>query len=169
MRHRCRPSTTDAPKCRHRDSTAVEWGVIEQISCSVKLLKAPKSDASFHDFDEFERLVEAASEALAFLIVLPEAARLGCDAARSWRSSPSFELTLANQRWTSIRVVFDENNYNGPSARREPRRPAFVVVSESRGDVVRLTDVEGTVRATQDVHEPHPTTTPSSRVWFKGD
>jgi hypothetical protein len=39
--------------------TAVEWGVIERVPCSIKLLKAPKGDASFHDFEEFERLVEA--------------------------------------------------------------------------------------------------------------
>lgn len=38
--------------------TAVEWGVIGQIPCSIKLLKAPKSEASFHDFDEFERFVD---------------------------------------------------------------------------------------------------------------
>ena len=51
--------------------TAVEWGVIARIPCSIKLLKAPKSEASFHDFEEFERLVEVArSEALALLVVL---------------------------------------------------------------------------------------------------
>jgi len=38
--------------------TAVEWGVIARVPCSIKLLKAPKNEASFHDFDEFERLVE---------------------------------------------------------------------------------------------------------------
>lgn len=38
---------------------------------SIKLLKAPKTEASFHDFDEFERLVDVArSEALALLVVL---------------------------------------------------------------------------------------------------
>jgi len=51
--------------------TAVEWGVVARVPCSIKLLKAPKNEASFHDFDEFERLVEAArSEALALLVVL---------------------------------------------------------------------------------------------------
>ena len=34
-------------------------------------MKAPKSEASFHDFEEFEQLVEVArSEALALLVVL---------------------------------------------------------------------------------------------------
>jgi integrase len=49
----------------------VEWGVIQQIPCSIKLPKAPKSEASFHDFDEFEHLVDVArSEVLALLVVL---------------------------------------------------------------------------------------------------
>ena len=50
--------------------TAVEWGVIARVPCSIKLLKAPNSEASFHDFDEFERLVDVArSEALALMVV----------------------------------------------------------------------------------------------------
>jgi hypothetical protein len=35
--------------------TAVEWGVIARVPCAIKLLKAPKGEASFYDFDEFER------------------------------------------------------------------------------------------------------------------
>jgi hypothetical protein len=63
--------------------TAVEWGVIERVPCSIKLLKAPKTEAMFHDFDEFERLVEAArSEALALSWSFCSVARRGCDKAR---------------------------------------------------------------------------------------
>jgi hypothetical protein len=52
--------------------TAVEWGVIARVPCAIKLLKAPKGEASFYDFDEFERLVKAAqSESLTQLLVLP--------------------------------------------------------------------------------------------------
>ena len=62
--------------------TAVEWDVIERVPCSIKLLKAPKSEASFYDFDEFERLVEVArSEALALLSILL-GGRRGSGAAR---------------------------------------------------------------------------------------
>jgi integrase len=39
---------------------AVEWNVIDQIPCSIKLLPIPKPSAGFYDFDDFERLVEAA-------------------------------------------------------------------------------------------------------------
>jgi len=39
--------------------TAVEWGVIERVPCAIRLLRTPKSAATFYDFDEYERLVEA--------------------------------------------------------------------------------------------------------------
>jgi hypothetical protein len=39
--------------------TAVEWGVIERVPCSIRLLRTPKSAASFYDLDEYERLVDA--------------------------------------------------------------------------------------------------------------
>lgn len=51
--------------------TAVEWDVIERVPCVIKLLKTPKNVASFHDFDEYERLVESAqSDRHAKLLVL---------------------------------------------------------------------------------------------------
>ncbi len=40
--------------------TAVEWDVIERHPCSIRLLPVPITAAQFHDFDEYERLVEAA-------------------------------------------------------------------------------------------------------------
>ena len=42
--------------------TAVEWETIEQIPCTIRLLRVPKTSASFHDFDDFERLVDTARE-----------------------------------------------------------------------------------------------------------
>lgn len=51
--------------------TAVEWGVIERVPCSVRLLKTAKGVASFYDFDDYERLVEAArSDPQAYLVAL---------------------------------------------------------------------------------------------------
>src|SRR5205085_7753160 len=41
--------------------TAVEWDVIKQMPCAIKLLRTPKTEASFYDFDQFERLVEASA------------------------------------------------------------------------------------------------------------
>src|SRR5687767_13678422 len=39
---------------------AVEWDIIERMPCTVKLLPVSKGSTAFYDFDEFERLVEAA-------------------------------------------------------------------------------------------------------------
>jgi integrase len=39
---------------------AVEWEVIERMPCAVKLLPVTKGSTKFYDFDEYERLVEAA-------------------------------------------------------------------------------------------------------------
>lgn len=41
--------------------TAVEWKVILEMPCRIRLLKVPRTEMRFHDFDEFERLVEAAA------------------------------------------------------------------------------------------------------------
>ena len=42
---------------------AVEWDVIDRMPCTVKLLPVPKGSTAFYDFDEYERLVEAARAA----------------------------------------------------------------------------------------------------------
>ena len=85
--------------------TAVEWGVIGRIPCSIKLLKAPKTEASFHDFDEFERFVDLArSEALALLIVLlggEAGLRCGEMMALEWTDIDfaKRQLTVARSEW----------------------------------------------------------------------
>jgi integrase len=51
--------------------TAVAWSVIEHVPCTITLLRTPKSAAAFHDFEQFERLVEASrSDPQAHLVVL---------------------------------------------------------------------------------------------------
>ena len=84
--------------------TAVEWGVIERFPCSIKLLKAPKNEASFHDFEEFERIVEVASEALALLVVpLGGEAGLRCGEMMTleWTDIDfaKRQLTVARSEW----------------------------------------------------------------------
>ena len=39
---------------------AVEWDVIERMPCTITLLPVPKTSMAFHDFDEYERLVDGA-------------------------------------------------------------------------------------------------------------
>jgi integrase len=41
---------------------AVDWGVIDRMPCVVRMLRVPKSDADYHDFGDYERLVEAARD-----------------------------------------------------------------------------------------------------------
>ena len=51
---------------------AKEWRVIQEIPCQIRLIKAPRPAMAFHDFPEYERLVDVAhaSDATAYLIVL---------------------------------------------------------------------------------------------------
>jgi integrase len=85
--------------------TAVEWGVIARVPCSIKLLKAPKNEACFHDFEEFERLVEVArSEPLALLAVLlggEAGLRCGEIMALEWTDVDfaKRQLTVARSEW----------------------------------------------------------------------
>ena len=39
---------------------AVEWNLLERMPCTIRLVKVSKPSAAFHDFDTYERLVEAA-------------------------------------------------------------------------------------------------------------
>jgi integrase len=39
---------------------AVEWGVLDQLPCAVRLVRVPRTDAAFHDFDAYEQLLKAA-------------------------------------------------------------------------------------------------------------
>jgi integrase len=50
----------------------LRWGVIERLPCTIRLLPIAKASASFHDFEEYERLLVAANEtdARAYVIAL---------------------------------------------------------------------------------------------------
>ena len=50
---------------------AVEWDVVDRMPCTIRLLPILKPSAGFYDFDDYERLVEAAKpQPNAYLIVL---------------------------------------------------------------------------------------------------
>jgi integrase len=40
---------------------AIEWGVIDRMPCTIRLLRAPNPAPRFHDFDQYERLVDVAA------------------------------------------------------------------------------------------------------------
>jgi integrase len=68
---------------------AVEWDVIERLSCTIKVLPVSKGSTQFYDFDDFERLVTAAktSDPRAYVLVLlagEAGLRLGEMVALEW-------------------------------------------------------------------------------------
>ena len=52
--------------------TAVEWAILKQMPCAIRLLRVPKSSAIFYDFEDYEQLVDTArrSDWQTYLIVL---------------------------------------------------------------------------------------------------
>src|SRR5207253_1359453 len=41
---------------------AVEWGELDRLPCAIKLLPSPKTTMAFHDFEHYERLLNAAKK-----------------------------------------------------------------------------------------------------------
>lgn len=100
---------------------AVEWEVIERMPCSVKLLRVPKGSTNFHDFDEFERLVEAARELdprTHLVVLLGGEAGLRCGEmiALEWS-----DVDLANRQLTIRR-----SDWNGHVTTPKGGRPRYV-------------------------------------------
>jgi integrase len=82
---------------------AAEWGVIERMPGAVKLLPIPKPSAGFYDFDEYERLVDAArpTDPNAYLIILlggEAGLRCGEMMALEWRDVDLGKRQLCVQR-----------------------------------------------------------------------
>lgn len=81
---------------------AVEWSVIDRMPCTIRLLAIPKSTATFHDFDQYERLVEAAAvDGITELIVLlggEGGLRCGEIIALEWRDVDLTKRQLCVQR-----------------------------------------------------------------------
>lgn len=82
---------------------AVEWGVIDRMPCAIRLLPVPPPSAPFHDFDQFEQLVESARkrDQDAYLVVLfggEAGLRRGEIAALEWRDIDLKKRQLCVQR-----------------------------------------------------------------------
>ncbi len=82
---------------------AVEWDVIERMPCTIGLLRVSKGQASFHDFDQYESLVEAArtidSEAYLIMLLGGEAGlRCGEIMALEWSDVDLTKRQLCIQR-----------------------------------------------------------------------
>ena len=112
--------------CKSTRALSAElWEVIDRMSCIVKLLPVPKGSTAFYDFDEFERLVEAAREldARTHLIVL-----LGGEAGLRWGEMIALEWTdvdLVNRQLTVSR-----SDWNGHVTTPKGGRPRHVPLTK---------------------------------------
>ena len=82
---------------------AVEWDVVERLPCMIRLLKVPKPAPTFHDFDEYERLVEnarAISREAHLIVLLGGEAGLRCGEmiALEWRDVDLGKRQICVQR-----------------------------------------------------------------------
>jgi integrase len=82
---------------------AVEWEVIDRIPCVIRLLPIPKPSAGFYDFEEYERLIEAARsmDPNAYLIALlggEAGLRCGEMMALEWRDVDLGKRQICVQR-----------------------------------------------------------------------
>lgn len=84
---------------------AVEWKVIDRMPCRIQLLRVPRTQADFFDFDEYSRLVEAgkAVGAEAHLILL-----LGGDAGLRCGEMMALEWTDVDFSRRQLRVQRSE-------------------------------------------------------------
>ncbi|MBP7146456.1 MAG: site-specific integrase [Acidobacteria bacterium] len=82
---------------------AVEWGIVERMPCTVRLLRVTQGRAGFHDFHEYERLIEAAravdSNALVVVLLGGEAGlRCGEMMALEWTDVDTTRRQLQVER-----------------------------------------------------------------------
>jgi integrase len=107
---------------------AVEWDVIEQVPCTIRLLPAPKGTPPFHDFGAFEKLVkgaEAIDRRTLLLVLLGGEAglRLGEMMALRWKhvDLDKRQVCVAESDWKG-RVTVPKGGtirYVGMTARLE--------------------------------------------------
>ena len=88
---------------------AVEWQVIEHMPCTIRLLRVSRTEAAFHDFGDYERLVETAAavdERALLLVLLGGEAGLRCGemSALLWVDvdQRSRQLRVGRSNWKGI-------------------------------------------------------------------
>jgi integrase len=100
---------------------AVEWGILDRVPCTIRLLKTPKTRARFHDVDAYEALVKAA-EALdwrAELIVL-----LAGEA--SLRCGEIMALEWTDVDWQKPQLCVERSDWKGQVTATKGGRVRYV-------------------------------------------
>ena len=111
--------------------TAVEWEAIERVPCAIRLLPIPRSSAGFYDFDEYERLVEAAAhDKQAHLIVL-----LGGEAGLRCGEMMALEWTDVDLGKRQVRV--ERSDWKGHVTATKGGRVRYVPLTNRLGNALR--------------------------------
>jgi integrase len=84
---------------------AAEWGVIDTMPCTIRLLKVSAGSVDFYDFDEYERLVDAGREigSTAYVVVL-----LGGDAGLRGGEMRALRWTDVDVQKGQLRIECNE-------------------------------------------------------------
>jgi integrase len=104
---------------------AVEWEVIERMPCTIKLLRVDKGTAAFHDFDEYERLVDVARsiDVRTLLVVL-----LGGDAGL--RCGEIIALQWADVDLAKRQLCVRQSDWNGQLGTPKSGRLRYVPLTQ---------------------------------------
>jgi integrase len=85
---------------------AVEWGIVQRVPCTIKLLPNPKKAMGFHDFAEYRQLLDVArkrgSETYLMVLLGGDAGlRLGEIVALEWKDIQfhSWRMTVQRSDW----------------------------------------------------------------------
>lgn len=100
---------------------AAEWGVIDQMRCTVRLLKVSSSSIAFYDFADYETLVTTAATVSveAHLVVL-----LGGDAGLRGGEIRALEWTDVN--FSKRQLCVERNDWNGQVSTTKGGRIRYV-------------------------------------------
>ena len=111
---------------------AVEWEVIETMPCTIKVLPVVRREASFHDFEGYERLVEAARLKgwRTHLIVL-----LGGDAGL--RAGEMVALHWADVDFSRKRLAIRHSDWRGKLTTPKNGRVRYVPLTERLFEALR--------------------------------
>ncbi|HXG90529.1 MAG TPA: tyrosine-type recombinase/integrase [Vicinamibacterales bacterium] len=112
--------------------TAVNWEVIHQLPCTIRLLPTPQTSAGFHDFDAFERLVAAAKalDARTYLVVL-----LGGEAGL--RCGEMMALEWADVDFVKGQLCVQRSDWKGHVTSTKGGRLRYVPLTQRLGVALR--------------------------------